>query len=84
MKSVEEYRGRDIVVAFDRKGLRVEMGLARSEMAWASMRQIVRRRSFWLVQFQSGSPFLVPTDELRAEALAKIAGWASAAGVRLT
>jgi hypothetical protein len=82
-RSVEPYFGREIVVIFHAAGLRVDSGFSRSEMPWASVRQIARRRSLWLVQARTGSYFYIPIQSFPADAQAAVSRWAAAAGVRL-
>jgi hypothetical protein len=82
-KSVEAYRDRDFVLRFGPQGLALDSGLMQAQMAWTTVRQIVRGRSVWLFHTRTGSRFYVPADAIPVEARALVARWASVAGARL-
>ncbi len=83
-KSFEPFIGQDFELSLDPAGLRLDMGLAKTEIPWKTMRWIERGRAYWLFGSRITGRFFVPAAAIPVEARAFIARWAGDAGIRLS
>jgi hypothetical protein len=83
-RGFEPFVGQDFVVSLDPDGVRLDMGLVKSEIPWKTIRRIERGGAYWLFGSRITGRFFVPAAAIPVEARAFIARWAGDAGVRLT
>jgi hypothetical protein len=80
---VRIYGDAEIGTTFQATGLIMQTPTTRTELSWAGLRRIERRRGAWVFTTRARSRFFIPERAIPVEARALIARWAAGAKVRL-
>ena len=81
--AIRNHGDAELAATFRSSGLVLETPISKTELAWAGLARIVRRRDAWVFTTRTRGRFFIPDRAIPVEARALIARWAAAAKVRL-